>query len=282
MRMKNLLLKISTFLLCFQLSLSAQDFDANVKTGCDSLTVRFTYTSPVAVTNVKWTFGDGSESTEASPQHKYLTPKDYTVTLTLDNGTPIEKVGFIKVGLTPKADFTYNDTIPLGSYKTVFHAGQQNASAPFPYFYSWKVSDGASGTINPFVHQFDTAGIYDVKLIIYDLVGCADTITKAVTISKKLNVPNVFTPNGDNFNELLIIEGDGVTTFKLSVFSRSGGKVFSTSAQTLVWDGRMLNGEKARDGIFYYVIESINSNINLKQTGFFYLFGSSSNDQIVQ
>lgn len=273
--MKNLLFKISIFLLSLQLSLSAQDFDASVKTGCDSLTVKFTYTNPAAVTSVKWTFGDGSQSTETSPQHKYTHPGDYLVSVKFNGTDSIGKPGFIKVGNTPEADFKYHDTIPVGTYKIVFRAKQQDPQTPFPYFYSWKVSDGATSTQNWFVHQFDTTGVYSVKLMISDLAGCTDTITKAITISKKLNVPNVFTPNDDNQNDLFIVEGDGVTTFKLSVFSRSGVKVFEVSAQTLVWDGRMLSGEKARDGVFYYVIESLDSNTKLKQTGFFYLYSTS-------
>lgn len=274
MRMKNLLFKISIFLLSLQLSLSAQDFDASVKTGCDSLTVKFTYTNPAAVTSVKWTFGDGSQSAETSPQHKYTQPGDYLVSVKFNNTDSIGKTGFIKVGKTPNAEFSYYDTVPFGSFKVVLRPAQQDVKAPFPYNYSWKISDGATSNQNRFVHQFDTTGVYSVKLTISDLVGCTDTITQAVTISKKLNVPNVFTPNDDNLNDLFIVEGDGITTFKLSVFSRSGVKVFEVSAQTLVWDGRMLSGEKARDGVFYYVIESLDSNTKLKQTGFFYLYST--------
>lgn len=280
--MKNLLFKISIFLLSLQLSLSAQDFDASVKTGCDSLTVKFTYTNPAVVTSVKWTFGDGSESIEASPQHKYTNAGDYLVSVKFNNTDSLGKIGFIKVGKTPDAEFNYYDTVPYGSFKVVLFAAQQDVSAPFPYSYSWNIPDGTNATQNRVIHQFDTTGIYNVKLTISDLIGCTSTITKAVTVSKKLNVPNVFTPNEDGFNDLFIVEGDGSTTFKLSIFSRSGIKIFSTSAQTLVWDGIMASGEKARDGIFYYVIESVNSNINLKQTGFFYLFGSGSEKDIVQ
>ncbi len=275
--MKNLLFKISICLLSLQLSASvfAQDFDAPVKTGCDSLTVKFTYTNPAAVTSVKWTFGDGAESTEASPQHKYTKAGNYLVSVKFNGTDSIGKPGFIKIGLTPQADFTYFDTIPFGSYKIVFRAKEQDPTAPFQYFYSWKISDGATATQNRLVHQFDTTGIFEVKLRINDITGCADTIAKTITVSNKLNVPNVFTPNQDGFNDLFIIEGDGVTNLKLSIFTRSGLKVFETTAKTLVWDGFMLSGEKARDGIFYYVIESLDSNTSLKQNGFFYLYGNS-------
>lgn len=270
--MKNLLFKISILFLSFQLSLSAQDFDANVKTGCDSLTVKFSHTSPVAVTSIKWTFGDGAESADLNPEHKYTAAGNFTVSLTINNGTPLEKAGFIKVGKTPKANFQYIDTVPYGSHNVGFRVVPQGATAPFPYTYLWEISDGATQTQPKFVHQFDTTGIYGVKLTITDLAGCSDTITKAVFVRDKLYVPNVFTPNEDGHNDLFIVRGDGVTTFKISVFSRSGVKVFENTAITLVWDGVMMSGEKARDGIFYYVIESVDSAAKLKQTGFFYIY----------
>lgn len=275
--MKNLLFTISIYLLSIPLtaSISAQDFDAPVKTGCDSLTVKFTYTNPAAVTSVKWTFGDGSQSTETSPHHKYAKSGNYLVSVKFNGTDSIGKPGFIKIGQTPSADFNYYDTIPFGSYKIVFRAKQQDVSAPFPYFYTWKVSDGATANQNWFMHQFDTTGIYNVNLIIKDITGCADTISKAITVSNKLNVPNVFTPNDDGINDLFIIEGDGVSNLKLSIFSRTGLKIFESTAKTLVWDGRMLSGEKVRDGIFYYIVESLDSNTSLKQNGFFYLYGNS-------
>lgn len=273
MFMKNLLFKISIIFLSFQLPLSGQSFDAQPKTGCDTLTVKFNCINPVPVTSARWTFGDGAVSTEVSPQHKYLNPGKYLVTVVINNADSIAKYNFIQVGKTPKADFNFQDTLEIGSRNIAFNAVKQSES-PLPYYYAWKLSDGSTGNTANFVHQFDTTGNYTAKLIISDALGCADTVTKAFSVKDVLDIPNVFTPNDDNINDLFIIQGNGVTTYSLTVFSRSGVKVFEIAAKVLVWDGRIFSGEKARDGIYYYVVESIDGSTKIKQTGFVYLYGN--------
>jgi gliding motility-associated-like protein len=273
MFMKNLLFIISLIFLSLHLSLSGQNFDAQPKTGCDTLTVKFNCISPVPVTSARWTFGDSAVSTEVNPQHKYLMPGRYLVTLVINNADSIAKYNFVQVGKTPHADFLYQDTLETGSRNIAFNAVKQ-ADAPLPYSYSWKLSDGGVGNTANFVHQFDTTGNYTANLIIADVLGCADTISKALIVKDVLDIPNVFTPNDDNFNDLFIIQGNGVTTYSLSIFSRSGVKVFETAAKVLVWDGRIFSGEKARDGIYYYVVESVDGSTKIKQTGFVYLFGN--------
>ncbi len=67
-------------------------------------------------------------------------------------------------------------------------------------------------------------------------------------------LPNTFTPNGDNRNDLFrpfptlrfIAEVD----FK--VFNRWGGLVFATTDPHLNWDGKNLNGEDLAEGVYYY------------------------------
>lgn len=270
--MKNLLVKILILLLCLQVPVVAQvDFSASVNTGCDSLTVKFTNLTAPTASTVKWTFGDNTESTEENPQHTYTKPDEYLVTLKVNGTDSIGKAGFIKIGKTPKSDFTHRDTLEFGSHTIAFNPIQQSAS-PFPYSYSWSTSDGGTGNSSNFVHVFDTTGQYKTQLIISDNLGCADTIIKIIEVKNTLDVPNVFTPNDDNFNDLFIIEGDGKTTYTIRIFTRSGMKVFETSSKVLVWDGRMFSGEKVREGIYFYVIESADATSRLKQNGFFYIF----------
>ncbi|NJK95786.1 MAG: PKD domain-containing protein, partial [Bacteroidales bacterium] len=239
--MKNLLLNIFILSIICRLNVSAQsNFSATHVKGCDTLTTQFLYNNFLAATSYKWTFGDGSESTEASPQHKYNKPGKYLVSVKINGTDSVGKADYILIGKTPKAEFTFRDTMEYGSYTMAFNPSSQTATE-FPYSYSWNFSDGATSSSPYFVHQFDTTGNYTAQLIITDTQGCADTIIKAVKVQNKLDVPTVFTPNDDAINDLFIVEGDGKTTYLIQIFSRSGIKVFENKAKVLVWDGRMFS-----------------------------------------
>ena len=84
-------------------------FSATPLAGDAPVTVAFTDESVVpsgASANYRWNFGDGTESTEASPSHTYEATGEYTVTLTVTtgNGSDLErKAGYITV-LPPSGD----------------------------------------------------------------------------------------------------------------------------------------------------------------------------------
>ncbi len=61
------------------------NFTGNVTSGKAPLTVAFTDKSAGIPTSWNWTFGDGTNSTEQSPQHQYLQEENYTVKLTVKN-----------------------------------------------------------------------------------------------------------------------------------------------------------------------------------------------------
>lgn len=278
LQMRNLLLIISVLLVCLALPATAQtNFTAPVQEGCDSLTVQFNYTTNIAVVNsVKWTFGDGNESTESNPVHKYKEPGNYLVSIVINNTDSVAKPDFVKIGKTPKADFSYRDTLEVGSFNISFLAALQDPSYA-PYAYNWELYNGTNENTPHFIHQFDTTGSYATKLTVTDVLGCNSQIEKTVEVKTQLNIPTVFTPNNDGENDLLVINGDGNSTYFIQIFSRSGIKVFERKAKILVWDGRMFSGETVRDGIYYYVITSVDGP-SLKQTGFLYVFTRLNED----
>lgn len=63
------------------------DFSADKTSGTAPLTVQFTDKSTGNVTSWSWDFGDGGTSTEQNPSHVYTAAGDYTVILTVSDGT---------------------------------------------------------------------------------------------------------------------------------------------------------------------------------------------------
>ena len=54
-------------------------------------------------------------------------------------------------------------------------------------------------------------------------------------------IPNSFTPNGDDENELLVIRGHNVLTFEMSIYNRWGELMYFTDDINSFWDGKYKN-----------------------------------------
>jgi len=109
---------------------------------------------------------------------------------------------------------------------------------------------------SPGIINFPDSGSYELKLICTNSTGCADTSVKIIKVkSDKLSiiVPNVFSPNGDNFNDLFKVKHNAVKTFNAQIFNRWGKSLYLWNDVENGWDGT-LNGEKITDGTYFYLI----------------------------
>ena len=70
-------------------------------------------------------------------------------------------------------------------------------------------------------------------------------------------LPNVFSPNNDDFNDLFIpFPWKFVESVEFLVFNRWGEQVFAATEPDLNWDGRhMKTGQLLSDGVYYYTIK---------------------------
>ena len=75
----------------------------------------------------------------------------------------------------------------------------------------------------------------------------------------KIEIPNIITPNGDGFNDVLIIKNlDKFLDHSLIIADRSGKVVFETNSYQNDWDAKNLT-----DGTYYYIL-SYKDNNNFK------------------
>jgi len=88
-------------------------------------------------------------------------------------------------------------------------------------------------------YSFNEAGTYPIAMIVENTYGCADTIVKTVIVDPDFNlfVPNAFTPNGDDRNEIFLPVVRSVKKYNLQVFNRWGQLLFATTDPTQGWDG---------------------------------------------
>ncbi|MFN7911465.1 MAG: gliding motility-associated C-terminal domain-containing protein, partial [Bacteroidota bacterium] len=93
--------------------------------------------------------------------------------------------------------------------------------------------------------------------------NCTSKACVNVTTEQTLDVPNAFTPNGDNNNDEFCLQGWAgcVQSFAISVFDRWGQEVFTSNKANFCWDGTY-QGKALNTAVFVY---SIKANIDGKQ-----------------
>ena len=102
---------------------------------------------------------------------------------------------------------------------------------------------------------FPQGGPQDIALVITDNLGCIDTAFITIYVSDPdIWVPNVFTPNGDGVNDLVVLPYPSFKTYDIQILNRWGNLVYELKDQTgvAVWDGYDFNGQLHTDGVFFY------------------------------
>jgi gliding motility-associated-like protein len=123
--------------------------------------------------------------------------------------------------------------------------------------YNWTFGDGAISTSTNPTNTYTTNGTYTVTLLITSGT-CVDTATAIIFVENglSLEIPNVFTPNGDGTNDLFTILSTGVKEIDLQIFNRWGQKLFSFSGPKAAWDGLTETGAKVPDGTYFFFVKA--------------------------
>jgi hypothetical protein len=176
------------------------------------------------------------------------------------------------VVLTVQKDLTYTITIsatdgatvtvvkkPLTCYKSAkasFNASLTSAGYPanliltnyssYAKEIAWKFSDRnqADSSFN-IERSYSQAGSYSVTLF---AVGQKD--------SSSVVLPNVFTPNRDEINDVFRPVTTGLVALSGWVFSREGAPIYNWNTINGSWDGRTVSGELCPEGVYFVIVEA--------------------------
>ncbi len=253
-----------------------QYIQADNQEGCDSLTVKFSYTgSTNTITSFSWDFGNGDTSNLADPAPvEYTDSGYYTVSLVINNdvANPIVKYRFIHVHHVVKAFFNYQMTDVKYNYN--FTHLDQGSDTTATYNYLWSFGDGDTLTGPDVTHTYADTGLYVVSLNVSDNYMCSDTRSQRVLVADEIVIQNIFTPNEDGKNDYFEIIPRTDVVLGFYVYSRTGILVYSIESPRIVWDGRTNNGVKLSTGIYYYVIRSVKGDPQglYNKSGFVYLY----------
>ncbi|MBE9491472.1 MAG: gliding motility-associated C-terminal domain-containing protein, partial [Bacteroidetes bacterium] len=75
-----------------------------------------------------------------------------------------------------------------------------------------------------------------------------------VNCNPDIFLPNAFTPNGDNKNDIFMAKGVNITNFSMYIFDRWGKKLYETVSLEDGWDGSF-NGRPSPAGIYIWIIQ---------------------------
>lgn len=109
------------------------------------------------------------------------------------------------------------------------------------------------------LYTYEHPGSYPVKLIVINTKGinyCSDTLYLSRNIlvdSSLVDVPNVFTPNGDGINDIFRAKAQSLESFHAVILNRWGRKVYEWNDPQGGWNGK-IHGKYASPGTYYYII----------------------------
>lgn len=187
----------------------------------------------------------------------------------------------------PKSDFIYDPSTGEAVLEVSFTNNSINYDSALWFFYkdayiiSKDIEAAKGGAVDSIdfvlvedapVHQFLYSGEYRVKLVtvkINETTGnCRDTLymepgTFILVDTSLVEIPNVFTPNGDGVNDVFVVRSQSLKSMNIKIFNRWGGLVHSWKYSNItskdytyehsVWDGRIGN-RMAAPGVYFYTI----------------------------
>ena len=73
----------------------------------------------------------------------------------------------------------------------------------------------------------------------------------------RYDIPNVFTPNSDGFNDYLVpFPYTSVERIDLKIFNRWGTLVYETSDPAINWDGKNKDtDQECSEGVYFYICD---------------------------
>jgi len=229
-----------------------------------------------------WDFGDGNTSTEVNPINTFLDSGTYIVTyIAIDSNTcNIADTAYFNVNLIQSEQFSaeikFTPPPPCGGDSMLVELAFSGTAADSLI---WDMGNGDVFYADSIAYYYTEAGIYDLSLTAFDFTcNLVEVITNEVpffgNISTDVIIPNVFTPNGDGQNDLLIfVNVNGSEAYQLTIWNRWGKKVFVTDDPLDHWDGVSMKDKTIHEGVYYFEIlfTDVCSDEEQIKTGFVHL-----------
>lgn len=204
---------------------------------------------------------DNGDSYLSESRFDMLTAGDYSILVQDANGcktaanniVSISQPDLVTIDLPSLYDIVFGESVTITATPSIGQDGITNIS--------WSPSEDLSCAT-----CLETSTTPELStnytLTIVDTVGCAVSKTTTVRVdrSPRVEMPNIFAPNGDRQNSRASLVTDDVIVQEIEsfrIFDRWGSLVYEVSniepnGEALTWDGR-LNGKLVESGVYVWV-----------------------------
>jgi gliding motility-associated-like protein len=162
------------------------------------------------------------------------------------------------------ADTSYfpSQVVAWANPDTIYESqSTQLGSTNIPGFlYTWSPSTALSNIhiYNPIATPSHSS---EYVVVVNDQFGCAKSDTVYIYVKDVIcdepyvYVPNAFTPNSDQKNDVLKVRSEIITDVYFAIYDRWGEKVFETTDMNKGWDGTF-RGKKCDPAVYVYYIDA--------------------------
>lgn len=175
---------------------------------------------------------------------------EFTVEVIDNNQCTNYKSTIVNVQQIPEITISNDTSIVIGEVVKLFSQSQENAT------YTWEPNIGLSCNKcqNPSSRPLEDI---EYTLTVNDSINCFSVTEKiSIEILKKytIDVPTVFTPNGDGINDIITPKGWGIHMIAdFKVFNKWGEVVFQSNEKNNGWNGYYKGKLQENDTYVYYV-----------------------------
>ena len=209
----------------------------------------------------QWYDANGAIAGATSITLSNVSTGNYSLQVTDANGCVAGGAGSVTTFSVPAstavhAQFNTNPSPAVGTVPLVvtFNNTSNGASS-----YIWSFGDAANTytTSTNASYTYNSVGSYTATLVAIN-GACADTARVVILaeIPTTITVPNIFSPNGDGVNDQFFIINTGMKSMNCDIFNRWGQLLWTLTAPDQTWDGSLINGDKAPEGTYMYILEA--------------------------
>lgn len=239
-------------------------FDILPSSGCAPLEVQLiSQATGNAFVDYTWNFSNGAMANGDSSvvwfNHVGCYDAQFTVMTSLGCTYSVSQTNAVCTFPIPLAAFN----IPGQSLSTVYNSATFSNQSQGANSFVWDFGDGSSlsNEESPY-HEFPVVegGNYVISLIATNAYGCSDTAFQEIVVMDELAyyIPNAFTPDGDQFNNLwkpVFSDVNDPQNYRAIIYNRWGEIIWESYNPQVGWDGTFgSQGMPVQDDVYIYEV----------------------------
>lgn len=252
---------------------------SDVQSGCKNTCVTF---SPASTdfNPITYDWGDGSPVVALTTMHCYSVAGNYSVTAAATYSSGCTVISSAAATLTIFPSPVAGINIAGGNVQPINTPVTFNNITTGAHSYNWSFNDSSAvfstNQLIDVIHTYTAYGTHCVKLIATDtILGCKDStdICLEIPCVSEIFFPDVFSPNGDDVNEVFTFPNICIKELECVIYDRWGLKVYEWNKVHGGWDGRTIAGVAVSDGTYFFILRYIDSDDKeIRKTGKVTLF----------